>query len=308
MFNTLFTSLPVIFLGIFEQDLHASTLIAAPELYTKGQRRAGFNLSVYVGWMFTAAAEAVIVYYVMFGLYATPSLVLDNGVFAMGDLTFSACVILICTKLQIIEQRYKSIMAAIAFVLSVGGWFLWNIILAALYKNNNQYNVKGGFFERFGSSALWWLTLILTVAACLLFEVGIRALKATFFPTDVEVFQTLEQDLDARKRFEEASAAWLQAGWQRGTKKSSLELQREVEMQARREGEVQALLDRPRVMEEGRSAQASPNMMPVQSSALQRVQTEEQPILVEDGIGRRSTDIQEMLSRRFGNVQQETLR
>ena len=33
LFNTLFTSLPVIFMGIFEQDLSASTLMAVPELY-----------------------------------------------------------------------------------------------------------------------------------------------------------------------------------------------------------------------------------------------------------------------------------
>lgn len=68
MFNTLFTSLvslsvqeltsglangwqTIIFLGIFEQDLRASTLLAVPELYTKGQRSGGFNLKIYLGWM-----------------------------------------------------------------------------------------------------------------------------------------------------------------------------------------------------------------------------------------------------------------
>lgn len=45
MFNTLFTSLPVIFMGIFEQDLRASTLLAIPELYhSLGHHNEGFNL------------------------------------------------------------------------------------------------------------------------------------------------------------------------------------------------------------------------------------------------------------------------
>ncbi|KAK4541025.1 hypothetical protein LTR36_008394 [Oleoguttula mirabilis] len=274
MFNTLFTSLVVIFLGIFEQDLHASTLIAVPELYTKGQRSGGFNLKVYLGWMFMAVSEAMIVFFTMWGLYGTAIFALDQSLYPMGDMTFTACVIIIATKLQIIEQRNRTYMALIGWILAVGGWFLWNIILAGIYSSttNPEYYVKGGFYTGFGRSALWWLTLLLTVVACLAFEVGVRALKNAFLPTDVEIFQTLEQDLGTRKRFEEASAPWLQAGWDHGSKQSSLELQREAEEQAVREGEVQELLDRPRVMEEGRSHKSG-------------VRVEAQAVIVDDGLG-----------------------
>lgn len=297
MFNTLFTSLPVIFLGIFEKDLLPPTLIAVPELYTKGQRNGGFNFKVYLGWMFMAASEAMVVYFVMFGLFGQAIFTKDNGLYAMGDMTFTACIILIATKLQVIEMHNKSVMAAIAFILSVGGWFLWNIILASTYSNNVTYNVKDGFFDRFGQNALWWLTLILIVVGVLGFEVGVSSLKAAFLPTDVDIFQCFEQDLQIRRRFEEASAMELQAGWHHGTKKSSLELQREAELQAAKENEVQDLLNRPRVMEEGRG-----------SSAGKSVITEETPVLVEEGgPERRSTDIQEMLSRRFGSVRKGDL-
>ena len=66
MFNTLFTSLPVIFLGIFEQDLSATTLLAVPELYAQGQRNAAFNFQKYIWWMFMAVSEAVVVYFLMY--------------------------------------------------------------------------------------------------------------------------------------------------------------------------------------------------------------------------------------------------
>ena len=52
MFNTLFTSLPVIFMGVFEKDLAAATLLAVPELYVKGQQNGGFNVKIYLAWMF----------------------------------------------------------------------------------------------------------------------------------------------------------------------------------------------------------------------------------------------------------------
>ncbi|CAK4034379.1 phospholipid-translocating P-type ATPase [Lecanosticta acicola] len=287
MFNTLFTSLTVIFLGVFEQDLRASTLLAVPELYTKGQRGAGFNLKVYLGWMFTAVCEAVIIFFTMWGLYGDAIFNAENTIFPMGNMTFTACVILITIKLQVIEQRYKSSMALVACILAIGGWFLWNIILAGLYKKNNEYNVKDGLFHRWGRSGQWWLTLILSVTACLLLEIGIRALKAAFWPTDVEIFQSLEGNLDVRKRFEEASAEWMRAGWDRGGKKSSMEMEEEV----RREREVlEILASRPGTVEEGLGR------IDGIDERLTRVETEEQVVMV--GQGRDSLEIREMLARR----------
>jgi len=141
-------------------------------------------------------------------------------------------------------------MAALGIFLAIGGWLLWNLVLALTYHSsmNPEYYVKGSLFHTFGRNALWWLVLLLTVTACLAYEVAVRALKHALFPTDVETFQTLEEDLGVRKRFEEASAPWLGNGSQSG----SAESKGEAEEQARREREVQDLLDKPRVMEEGR--------------------------------------------------------
>lgn len=100
MFNTLFTSLPVIFMGIFEKDLSASTLLAVPELYTKGQRNGGFNFKVYLGWMFMASGGAMVVYFCMLSLYGEALFTEDNSIFALGSITYTACVILISAKMQ----------------------------------------------------------------------------------------------------------------------------------------------------------------------------------------------------------------
>jgi len=99
VFNTLFTSLPVIFLGIFEQDLAASTLLAVPELYVKGQRNEGFNIRMYIGWMFMAASEAMVIYFLMFGLFGEAIFARDDSVLALGQLCFTGAVIFINTKL-----------------------------------------------------------------------------------------------------------------------------------------------------------------------------------------------------------------
>lgn len=244
-----------------------------------------------------AASEAVIVYFTMWRIYGQALFTTDQSLYPLGDMTFTACVIVIATKLQVIEQRYRTYMAVAAWISAVGGWFLWNIVLAATYHNSKypEYYVKGSFFYGFGRSFLWWFTLVVSVTACLLFEAAVRALKCAFFPTDVEIFQTLESDLGVRQRFEEASAAWLQEGWRRASKKTTWDLENAAAAQAKREGEVQELLmNRPRAMEDGHVDGLG-------------VQTEEQMVMVDDGPGRRSVDIHEMLSRRFGSIRRGSM-
>lgn len=93
--NILFTSLATIVAGIWEQDLAAETLLAVPELYVYGQRGEALNATNYLGWMIGAASEGVIVFFACWAGYGVfgqlgPG---DNGIFALGDLVFTACII-----------------------------------------------------------------------------------------------------------------------------------------------------------------------------------------------------------------------
>ncbi|KAL7276134.1 drs2 neo1 protein [Rhizina undulata] len=283
MFNTLFTSLPVIFMGIFEKDLAAATLLAVPELYRRGQQNAGFNFRIYLGWMFLASAQAMIAYFMTYGLYA-PRLMVDNGIFAMGALTFSVCITVISVKMQVVEMHNKSILVVVSVVASVGGWFLWNIILAETYNSRSPiYNVKDGILRRFGVDLNWWLVYIFSVSTCIILDIAFIAFRVAFWPTDVDAFQEIEQCRELRKRLEEAASGELQQGWDRGTKKASAEMQRE--------GEVQELLDRPRIMEEGkarRSLGRARASLSVPAGELGEVEEEE--------------DIDEIVARRFGSI------
>lgn len=295
MFNTLFTSLPVIFLGIFEKDLAASTLLAVPELYTKGQRHAGFNIRIYLGWAFMATCEAMIVYFTMYGLFGEALINLDSGVFAMGLLAYSACVTIINIKLQALEIHNKSILAAIVIFISVGGWFLWNIILSRRYNSSDGkgiYDVRDNLLTKTGQNLAFWVVLLLSIAAVVLFEIMVSTIRATLFPTDVDIFQEYEQDLEIRKRFEEAAASELQQGWDHGNKKSSFELSREAAEMEAREKQVQELLDRPRVMTKTASGNEASQMMEVE---LQNA-ADEAPTT------RRSLDVHDLFSKGFGAI------
>jgi phospholipid-translocating ATPase len=302
MFNTLFTSLPVIFMGVFEKDLAASTLLAAPELYMKGQRNGGFSIKIYLWWAFLAACEAVLIFNTTHGIYGEALFTTDNGLYATGALTFTCCITVISLKLQVLELHNKSIAAVIAIVLSVGGWYLWNILLAIIYHDNVIYNVKYGIFQRFGRNLLWWLTLIVVVVLFAVFEMAISTIRSSIFPTDVDVFQGYEQDREVRKHFEEAAAGYLQEGWDRGTKKSSLKLAREAAEEAEREQHIEDLLKRPRTMTNERadvSQMRKRNSWPVEENVeMAKFRCDQET----ETAPKKSLDVAELFSRGFGSV------
>ncbi|KAF2398847.1 phospholipid-translocating P-type ATPase [Trichodelitschia bisporula] len=227
MFNTLFTSLPVIFIGIFEQDLSAATLLAVPELYALGQRDGAFNARIYLAWMFMAAGSAMVVYFCMYALFGQVAFTRDNGLFAMGDLTFSA----------LLETHTKTLLTAASFVLSIGGWFLWNIILATTYTHNVIYLVKGAFLTSFGRNPLWWAVLLLIIAAVVVFEVSVKTARVALAPQDADVFRQLEKDPAVRRRFAESVGVWMPGAAAAEAENAALDTEDEAERQRREEAE-----------------------------------------------------------------------
>ncbi|THC96486.1 hypothetical protein EYZ11_004030 [Aspergillus tanneri] len=313
MFNTLFTSLAVIFLGIFTKDLSASTLLAVPELYTKGQQHGGFNIRLYLGWTFMATCEAMAVYFIMFGLFGNVLFThTGSDIFSAGMLTYSACVIIINAKLQALEVHNKTYLSLVVIVISVGGWFCWNLILSRQYNmksGDSIYHVPGNFIFQSGRDLAFWAVLLLTVVSVVVFEMTVSAVRALFFPTDVDVFQEYEQDLEIRKRFEEAAASELQQGWDHGKKKSSFELAREAAEMEAREQQVQELLARPRVMTKTVSGQVH----------MEEVSDLEGPVHQDVGgsgvVGdevmnapRRSVEIHELFTKGFGSIRKGHLK
>lgn len=93
--NTLFTSLAVILPGIWEKDLSAETLLAVPELYVYGQYHKGLNPTKFLGWMIAAGVEGVLVFFgcwAAFGVWGQLGAHSDNGLFVLGNLVFSVCI------------------------------------------------------------------------------------------------------------------------------------------------------------------------------------------------------------------------
>ncbi|KAF4454999.1 hypothetical protein F53441_2560 [Fusarium austroafricanum] len=223
VFNTLFTSLCVICMGIWEQDLSAETLLAVPELYVYGQRNQGLNIWKFGRWMLLGAIEGVICWY---GVWAghgwiTPA-ARDQGLYALGTLTFSVGVLWINWKLFIFETHYKSAIVMASFFITTVGWFAWLSFLDAAYapSPSGPYAIRDSFTTLFGDDAVWWATLFIVLGLIGLFEIVLKVVKRFLLLAglwdwppwgksrhgenieewDVELWQELEQDPALRER------------------------------------------------------------------------------------------------------------
>ncbi|OPB37212.1 P-type ATPase [Trichoderma guizhouense] len=228
LFNGAFTSLPVILLGIFDRDLQPATLLSVPELYTFGQQRKGFNVLQYLGWMVMAVADSVVTFYFMLAAFQSILFTEDNGLYAMGTICFSVGVIFINTKLLLLEFHSKTLIPLIGLAVEITGWFLWNLILSAIYQRTiGPIIVRDEFIHNFGPRLSWWTSLVLGLVTPIIMELAVQAVRRVYFPTDQDLMQRIEKDANSKeilKKYAMDGGADVEAGNTQGIELEEMRL------------------------------------------------------------------------------------
>ncbi|CEP61502.1 aminophospholipid-translocating P4-type ATPase DNF3 LALA0_S03e04280g [Lachancea lanzarotensis] len=212
MFNTLFTSLPVLCIGMFEKDLKPMTLLAIPELYSSGRLSESFNLKVFLFWMFEAALNSVVISFLNWKIWAVSSLS-DNTIYPIGVINFTAIVALVNVKCQLLETHNRNFLALGSLIISVGGWLVWLCLLPGIYSQDGPYDVLVGLYHQFGDDATFWCSCLVLILLPLILDIVIKALKIMVKPSNSEVFMELEQKDDVRKKLEIKAFNELKQGW-----------------------------------------------------------------------------------------------
>ncbi|KAJ3108422.1 hypothetical protein HDU97_001129 [Phlyctochytrium planicorne] len=185
--NVLFTSLPVVVIGILEKDLNRSTLMAVPELYRYGQENQGFNFRVFTRWMIQGAIHAIIavvipaIYYGGLSNKISPTTkdVLtmklppdfsdssnwmrfllasdgsgewqDNGLYAFGIIPYSISLVFCTVKILYMESHNWTIVHHLVTLAVPVTWFAYNFIYSYIWPYL-------GYENGYESLGLWWPT------------------------------------------------------------------------------------------------------------------------------------------------------
>lgn len=221
MFNTLFTSLPVICIGMFEKDLKPMTLLAVPELYTMGQKCEAFNLRVFLVWMLSSAANSVIITFLTIYIWGFTAQS-DNSLYPLGVLNFTAIVLLINVKCQLVETRNRNWIAFTSLLISCVGWLVWCCLLPGIYSEHPIYDVLSGLYQHFGKDITWWCSCLILTIFPIMLDIVFQTFKMMIMPTDADIFAELEQKDEIRKKLEFGAFKELSQGWSTEMEPSSI--------------------------------------------------------------------------------------
>uniref|UniRef100_G3UJ92 Phospholipid-transporting ATPase n=1 Tax=Loxodonta africana TaxID=9785 RepID=G3UJ92_LOXAF len=188
LYNVLYTSLPVLLMGLLDQDVSDKLSLRFPGLYVVGQRDLLFNYKRFFVSLLHGALTSMILFFIPFGAYLqtmgqdgeAPS---DYQSFAVTI----ASALVIAVNFQIgLDTSYWTFVNAFSIFGSIALYFgiMFDFHSAGIHV------ILPSTFQFTGTAAnalrqpYIWLTIILTVALCLLPVIAFRFLSMTIWPSE----------------------------------------------------------------------------------------------------------------------------
>ena len=189
LYNVVFTSLPIIFLGIWDQDLSAQVSFSYPELYRMGLRNDKFKVWRFwltvVDAIFQSAVCFFFPYMLLLGGTVNPDGLDQNGLYETGTIMSSIVVIVANLFVALSLYSYTWIQ-----VLVISLSILVYYAFVGIYSLFNTF-IFAGFARLFGTG-MYWLTLILTVMTCFIPRVVAKHYLHQYHPYDNDIIREIE--------------------------------------------------------------------------------------------------------------------
>ncbi|KAL3471806.1 hypothetical protein BJX99DRAFT_236853 [Aspergillus californicus] len=187
--NVAFTSLPVILMGIFDQDVDDKVSLAIPQLYKRGIERLEWSQLKFWLYMLDGFYQSVMCFFMPYLLYVPANFVTANGRDIsdrnrMGILVATCAVI--SSNTYIIMNTYRwDWLTVLINVISSLLIFFWTGVYSSVSASGQFYKSAA---ETYGSLD-FWVVLLVTVMICLLPRFSVKAVQKVFFPLDVDIIR-----------------------------------------------------------------------------------------------------------------------
>lgn len=194
LYNVIFTSMPVIMLGLFEKDVSASLSKKYPQLYQEGIKNVFFTWRVVAIWAFFSVYQSLVLY----NCVTTSSATGQNssgkifGIWDVSTMAFTCVVVTVNLRLLMMCNTITRF-----HYITVGGsilaWFLFVFLYTGIMTpNDRQENV---FFVIFVlmSTFYFYFTLILVPVLALLGDFIFQGVQRWFSPYDYQIVQEVHR-------------------------------------------------------------------------------------------------------------------
>jgi len=189
LYNILYTNLPALLLGIFDQDVKTSSALSTPTLYTPGISNTYFNNKLFWQWLCEAIVEAAMITYLPFffirGTEANLTSLWEYGTMCFITVVFTA-------NLKIFFQQYMWVwFEAVAFVFTVGSLFATLLVYESelfLWFDWEYHKV----FSATIREQQFWVTFFGFMVIIIGREVYAKGYTRAFHPTPYQIVQEID--------------------------------------------------------------------------------------------------------------------
>lgn len=200
-FNIFFTAVPIIVLGVLEQETSASLAMSCPALYRSGLAGEIFNTKILIQWIAEAFYESIVCAVIpVVAVGTTDSMGNAYSLESAGALSF-CCMLTVCwAKLALNTVTWNWIM----MITVMGSIVMW-YVCAILISIGLPASMSDNAFPYVLTVAEFWIILALTVVICLSRDFVWKTLKREYWPELYHVLQeldTLGLDRDSAQQWE----------------------------------------------------------------------------------------------------------
>ncbi|CCH61915.1 hypothetical protein TBLA_0F03810 [Henningerozyma blattae CBS 6284] len=190
-YNLAFTSLPIIFLGIFDQDVNDTVSLLVPQLYRVGILRLEWNQTKFLWYMLDGFYQSVISFFFPYLVYHKNMYVTNNGLgldhrYYVGGMV-CAIAVTACNLYILLHQYRWDWFCSLFVALSILVLFAWSGIWSSSITSGEF--LKGA--SRIYGSPAFWGVLFVGVMFCLLPRFTFDIIQKLFYPKDIDIIREM---------------------------------------------------------------------------------------------------------------------
>ncbi|ONI09045.1 hypothetical protein PRUPE_5G214200 [Prunus persica] len=195
LYNVFFTSLPVIALGVFDQDVSAKFCLKFPLLYQEGAQNVLFSWLRILGWAMNGVVTATIIFF--FCLVAMGSQAFRKGGQVIGFEIFGAtmysCVVWVVNCQMALSINYFTYIQHLFIWGGIVFWYIFQLAYGALDPDISTTAYKV-FIEACAPAPFYWLLTLFVLVSSLLPYFTYAAIQMRFFPMYHQMIQWIRTD------------------------------------------------------------------------------------------------------------------
>ncbi|KAI0244756.1 aminophospholipid translocase [Massospora cicadina] len=194
-YNVIFTVMPPLMIGIFDQHLSARMLDRYPEMYKIGQKKLIFNVKTFWGSTFNAIAHSILLYFLITASFGSGMLMSDGKVggyeFMSVSIYASVLITVLCKAALITDNWTKYTVAAIpgSLVIFIVVFSLYGSV-APRFGIANEYN---GMVPYIFGSGYFWILILVMPCLCLSRDYAWKYIQRMWRPRSYHIVQEIQK-------------------------------------------------------------------------------------------------------------------